>query len=144
VLLPLLLLGGGLRNPSRASGVASLRDTALGAPKRFQPRAAGAAAGAAALAARGAHARGVRREREETELRLRTGEDVASGIAEGRAGGWSAPRAVSYAPAEALPASAADVDDPELPYWLAFATATTRERRCIAVPSMLIPYSSVV
>ncbi|HEX6122208.1 MAG TPA: DNA-processing protein DprA [Ktedonobacterales bacterium] len=45
---------------------------------------------------------------------------ASSGIAEGRAEEWNPPRAVGYAAPEAAPRPVGRLDDPELPYWLAF------------------------
>ncbi|MGZ3714977.1 MAG: hypothetical protein ACXVA4_06130, partial [Ktedonobacterales bacterium] len=40
-------------------------------------------------------------------------------IADAPGDGWTAPRAVAYTAPQALPAPAQDLDDPDLPYWLA-------------------------
>ncbi len=40
-------------------------------------------------------------------------------IADAPGDGWTAPRAVAYAPPQAIPAPTQNLDDPDLPYWLA-------------------------
>lgn len=40
-------------------------------------------------------------------------------IAEAPGDGWTAPRAIAYTPPQAVPAPTQNLDDPDLPYWLA-------------------------
>ncbi len=40
-------------------------------------------------------------------------------IADAPGDGWTAPRAIAYAPPQAIPAPTQNLDDPDLPYWLA-------------------------
>ena len=40
-------------------------------------------------------------------------------VAEAPGDGWTAPRAITYAPPQTIPSLTQDLDDPDLPYWLA-------------------------
>ncbi len=40
-------------------------------------------------------------------------------IADAPGDGWTAPRAIAYAPPQSVPAPTQNLDDPDLPYWLA-------------------------
>lgn len=50
---------------------------------------------------------------------LADGHQIPTVIAEAPGDGWTAARAITYAPPQTIPVPAQDLDDPDLPYWLA-------------------------